>query len=58
MIAALAMTLAERIDDAKRYAATICRLQPGYSIDDFLRAFSIVDQEPRLRAGARRIGLG
>jgi TolB-like protein/Tfp pilus assembly protein PilF len=57
-IAGLTLALAGRLDEARAYFATIRRLLPRYSIDDFLTAMHFDrDGEALFRDAARRIGL-
>jgi TolB-like protein/DNA-binding SARP family transcriptional activator len=55
-IAAYALALAGRLDDARRYLGEIRRRRPDYGVDDFLRAMQFESTGERLyREGARRI---
>jgi TolB-like protein/DNA-binding SARP family transcriptional activator len=57
-IAAEALVLGNRRDEARKFAARIRERAPGYTVDDFLRAFRFdADTTRRLRQAAERIGL-
>jgi TolB-like protein/DNA-binding SARP family transcriptional activator len=56
-IAAECLALAERKDEARRYVARIRERLPGYSVEDFLRAFRFAPDVAQLfRFSARSIG--
>jgi DNA-binding SARP family transcriptional activator len=56
-IAAASLALAQRRDEARRFVARIRERRPGYSIEDFLRAFQFEPDVQRLfRASARDVG--
>ena len=58
-IAAYSLALADRVDEARSYMATIHKRLPGYRIDDFLTAMQFAPEGTALfRKGARRIGIG
>jgi tetratricopeptide (TPR) repeat protein len=57
-IAALCLTLADRLLEARSALATIRERVPNYELDDFLRAFRFeVAAEAMYRVGAQRLGL-
>lgn len=57
-IAAYSLALAGSLDEAHAYAIAIRRIQPGYSVADFLSAFRFdPDGEALFRQGATRIGM-
>ena len=57
-IAALSLALADRLDEARRYLATIHESLPRYGIGDFLTAMHFAPEGERLfREAARRVGL-
>lgn len=56
-IAVEALVLAERRDDARRFVGRLRERTPGYTIDDFLRAFRFDAETTRtLRRAAKQIG--
>lgn len=58
-IAAYALALAGRLEEAQAVAATILRRSPGYRLVDLLRAFRYADDAAAdILAVAERIGLG
>ena len=58
-IAAHCLAAADRLDEARAFAALIRKDQPGYSVTDYLTAFRFVPDTAELfRRGARRIGFG
>lgn len=57
-IALHCLALAGREGEARELAASIQRLQPGYRLDDYLRAFRFdAEGEALVRQAARRVGL-
>jgi len=57
-IAAFTLGLAGSLDEARRHAASIRRVVPGYSFDDYAAAFRFdAEAAARFREGARRIGM-
>jgi DNA-binding SARP family transcriptional activator/TolB-like protein/Flp pilus assembly protein TadD len=57
-IAALSLSLADRLEEARTYLSTIRKAQPRYGIDDFLTAMKIAPEgEQWFRKGAKRIGM-
>lgn len=57
-IAATNLALANRLDQARAVVARIKSRSPGYSIEEFLRAFRFAkDGEKLLRQGAKAVGL-
>ena len=57
-IAAYSLALAGALDEARAHAAAVRRLQPHYSVDDFLRAFRFDPPGAQLfRQGARLVGM-
>jgi tetratricopeptide (TPR) repeat protein len=55
-IAAYTLTLADRLDEARSHLAAIHAQQPGYHIDDFLRAMHMSPDGERLfREAAERL---
>jgi hypothetical protein len=58
-IAAFALALAGRLDEARVYLAAIRRTLPHYGVDDFLTAMRFPPEGERLfRDGAKRIAAG
>lgn len=58
-IAAYSLALADRLDEARAYMATIHRTLPRYGVDDFLGAFQFTPESAALfRQAARRIAAG
>jgi TolB-like protein/DNA-binding winged helix-turn-helix (wHTH) protein len=58
-LAALVLASAGQLEDAFREVGVVRRLQPTYSIDDFLSSFRVLsDTERRCRAAAKQIGVG
>jgi hypothetical protein len=56
-IAAYALALAGRRDEARAYLAAIRKTLPHYGVDDFLTAMQMDPEGERLfRSGAERIG--
>jgi tetratricopeptide (TPR) repeat protein len=57
-IAALSLSLADRLDEARTYLSAIRKSLPRYGIDDFLTAMKFAPEgEQSFRKGARRIGM-
>ncbi len=57
-IAALSLSLAGQLDEARVYVAKIRRKTPGYGIADYLRSFQYCPEAAALfTKGARRIGM-
>jgi TolB-like protein/DNA-binding winged helix-turn-helix (wHTH) protein len=57
-IAACALALAGRSEEARAHVETVVRTSPGYTTDDFVRAMSFPEEAERVfRDGARRAGL-
>jgi TolB-like protein len=57
-IAAFSLALADRLDEARAYVASIRKTLPGYGVDDFFAAFQFApDSAVLFREGARRIGM-
>jgi DNA-binding SARP family transcriptional activator len=57
-IAAFSLALADRLDEARTYVASIRKMLPGYNVDDFFAAFQFAPESAVLfREGARRIGM-
>jgi TolB-like protein/Flp pilus assembly protein TadD len=55
-IAAYSLSLAGRLDEARRYLAEIRKGRPDYTVEDFLRAMQFAaDGAERFRSAARRI---
>jgi TolB-like protein/DNA-binding winged helix-turn-helix (wHTH) protein len=58
-LAALVLATAGQLEDSFREVGAMRRLQPTYSIDDFLSSFRVLsDTERKLRAAAKQIGVG
>jgi DNA-binding SARP family transcriptional activator/TolB-like protein len=58
-ITAHCLALAGRIDEGRAFSAKLCKINPGYRVDDFLATFRFDPEAVDLfRRGARRIGLG
>jgi TolB-like protein/tetratricopeptide (TPR) repeat protein len=56
-IAACTLALAGKPDEARTYAAAIRRARPGYTVEDFLRAFRFdADGAVLFQRGAKQIG--
>jgi hypothetical protein len=57
-LSALILAIARRLKDALRQVVVVRRLQPTYTIDDFLSSYRVVDSEASAyKAAARRIGV-
>jgi TolB-like protein len=57
-IAAFSLALADRLDEARSYAAAIRRNIPGYSLADFLAAMQFAPEgEELFRSAARRLAI-
>ena len=57
-VAALCLTLADQLDEARTLLASIRERVPGYRLDDFMQTFRFDEAgEAMFRAGARRLGL-
>jgi tetratricopeptide (TPR) repeat protein len=57
-IAVYSLALAGRLEEARVRAMALGRVQPGYSVDDFLRTFHFdADGAALFRQGAARIGM-
>jgi DNA-binding SARP family transcriptional activator len=58
-IAAQCLAMADRLDEARGFAALVHKTLPEYGIENFLAAFRLsADAEALFREGARRIGIG
>lgn len=58
-IAAFSLALADRTDEARSQLAMLVKAIPGYTFDDFQRAFRFDANGVKLfRAGARKLGVG
>jgi hypothetical protein len=56
-IAAHSLAVANRLDEARAFAALIRRDAPQYGVEDFLASFHFdIDTEALFRRGAERIG--
>ena len=57
-IAAFCHALAGRIDEARAYAATIRKVRPAFTVDDYLNAFQFsADAALLFRKAAEKVGL-
>ena len=54
-VAALALALADRTEEARRYVASIRITQPNYCIDDFLAAVRLVPEGARVMRDAAKL---